>query len=64
MMGIAGIAAGGSHAASQQAMQSLAQPKHNHRHALSISDVDAQSSSVAASPNPTGRTGGKVDIIA
>jgi hypothetical protein len=52
------------HAASQPAAQSLSHQKHGGRHSQSLTDVDATSSSVAAAPSKTGKTGSKVDITA
>jgi hypothetical protein len=55
-------------ASSANAQSAVAQlsPSASHRkhgvHAPSLSDVDAQSSSVATASNTTGRAGGKVDF--
>jgi len=57
-------AAAGAYAASQQPVQSIGQHKHGKHHAASVSDVDAQSSSIASAPSATGKIGGKVDIAA
>jgi hypothetical protein len=65
-MAISGVAgaATGAYASSQAPVQSTGQHKHGHRHAASISDVDAQSSSVANTTNMTGLLGGKVNVTA
>lgn len=65
VMAISGVsAAAGAYAASQQPVQSIDQHKHGKHHAVSISDVDGQSSSVASAPGSTGKIGSKVDITA
>jgi len=38
--------------------------QHRHGQFRSLSDIDAQSSSVASAPSSTGKTGSKVDITA
>ncbi|MFZ0424530.1 MAG: hypothetical protein WAL80_16765 [Xanthobacteraceae bacterium] len=53
-------AAGAAHA---QAAQHSGQHR-NRTHAPSVSDIDAQSSSVAASTKSTGRVGSRVDVRA
>jgi hypothetical protein len=60
-MAVSGVSTAGAYAATQQPLQSTGQHKHG-RHAASISDVDAQSSSVATAPTATGKIGSKVDI--
>jgi hypothetical protein len=51
-----------SQASSAQLSQAAGQHRHGaHHHAKSISDVDAQSSSVA-SPSSTGKIGGTLDV--
>jgi hypothetical protein len=57
-MAISGISASPQ---TQQAASSSALHRHSRSQAPSISDVDGQSSSVAAAP-PTGRVGKAVDI--
>jgi len=55
-----------AHASSQASGAQPSQAATHHRHgghsAKSISDVDAQSSSVAAAPSATGRIGSKLDV--
>ena len=63
-MAVSGVSAAGAYAASQQPVQSLAQHKHGHRQAFSISDVDAQSSSIASGASSTSKIGSKVDFSA
>jgi hypothetical protein len=58
--GISTAAAVGAY--SPQPVSPSAHQKHNHFH--SLSDVDAQGSSVASSPSTSGKTGSKVDISA
>jgi hypothetical protein len=60
-MAVSGVSPVSAYAVSQQ-VQSLSPHKHGSRHASSLSDVDAQSSSVATSASSTKRVGGKVDI--
>ncbi len=59
-MNVPGISAAGSAAPSQ--VQGPAQHKHGKHHSQSISDVDAQSSSVANSAGGNGKVGSRVDI--
>jgi len=62
-MAVSGVSAAGAYAASQ--VQSLSQHKHGSRqHASALSDVDAQSSSVATGASSTKKLGGKLDISA
>lgn len=63
-MATSGIASVGASLASQQPLQALGQHKHGKHHAKSISDVDAQSSSIASSASSTGKVGSKIDISA
>jgi hypothetical protein len=49
---------------SAQASQSSSPQRRHGAHAPSMSDVDAQSSSLASSNRSTGRVGSKVDITA
>jgi len=60
-MAVSGISTAAAYAATQQPLQSVGPHKHG-RHAPSISDVDAQSSSIATAPSATGKVGSKVDI--
>jgi hypothetical protein len=62
-MATSGIAALGASAAGQQAMQTIGPHKHGKHHAASISDVDGQSSSVAAASS-SGKPGSQIDISA
>ena len=50
--------------ASQQASPSSGHHRHNNKHPSSISDVDAQSSSLAATASTTRKVGGTIDITA
>jgi hypothetical protein len=50
-------------ATSAAVAQTAAQHRHG-RHQKSISDVDALTSSAAAAPPATGKSGGKVDVTA
>ena len=61
-MAIPAIASAPSHAAYQQAAQSSSQHVHNGRRMQSITDIDAQGSSVASAPSATGKIGSKVDV--
>jgi hypothetical protein len=63
-MAISGIATGAAtaYAPSQGPAPSAGQHKHGKHHASSISDVDAQSSSIATAASATGKIGSKVDI--
>ena len=62
VMAISGIPAAGP--PSQQAAQLSGQHKHGGHHARSLSDIDAQGSSVASAPSATGKVGSKVNITA
>jgi hypothetical protein len=62
-MAVSGVSAAGAYAASQP-VQSLGQHKHDRHQSLSLSDVDAQSSSVATGATSTSKTGSKVDLSA
>jgi hypothetical protein len=64
VMAISGISAGSSHASAQQAVQSLGQHKHGGHHLHSLSDIDAQGSSVMSAASSTGKVGSKVDVTA
>ncbi|HML07125.1 MAG TPA: hypothetical protein VK430_03225 [Xanthobacteraceae bacterium] len=57
-------AAGAGHMSSLHATQASGHHRHGGRHAQSISDVDAQGSSVASPPSPTGKIGSKIDVTA
>ena len=63
-MSMSAISSAGFHASSQQGVQSLSQHKHGGRHGSSLSNVDAQSSSVVSAPSKTGKVGSKIDISA
>jgi hypothetical protein len=60
-MNVRGISAAGSAAPSPQ-VQGPAQHKHGKHHSQSISDVDAQSSSVANAAGGNNKVGSRVDI--
>ncbi|HUZ32315.1 MAG TPA: hypothetical protein VMV19_09480 [Xanthobacteraceae bacterium] len=57
-MAISGVSTAAAYAASQP----IGQHKHGKHHAGSISDVDAQSSSIASAGSSSGQLGGKVNI--
>lgn len=62
-MAISGISLNTGAAASAQQAPSINSPhKHGHHRASSMADVDAQGSSIATAPSPTGKVGSKVDI--
>jgi hypothetical protein len=62
-MAVSGLAtAANFQAASQQLSPSSNHKHHGGVHGASISDVDAQSSSLASSTPSTGRPGGRLDI--
>ena len=63
-MAISGVTPGGIYATSQQPLQSVSQHKHGGHHSTSLSDIDAQGSSVASSPSSTGKIGSKLNITA
>jgi hypothetical protein len=63
-MASSGISSAGFHAASQQAVQSLAPHKHSAHRAHSNSDIDAAGSSLASPASKTGKLGSKVNITA
>jgi len=48
--------------AAQTPAQGAIHQRHGGHHGKSISDVDAQTSSIAAAPSAAGKTGGKLDI--
>ena len=62
-MAISGISVASLLSSAPPTLQPSDQRKHGH-HALSLSDIDAQGSSVAPSPSATGKTGSKVDVTA
>jgi hypothetical protein len=63
-MAISAISSNAGYAANPQPVSSISQHKHGKHHAQSISDVDGQSSSIAAPASSTGKIGSKVDISA
>ncbi len=63
-MAVSGITPGSIYAASSQPLQSISQHKQNTHHSISMSDIDAQGSSVASAPSPTGKVGSKVNLTA
>jgi len=63
-MAISGISAASSPPPSQPPVQTLGRHKHGGHHAQSLSDVDAQGSSVASAPSSTGKVGSKVNMSA
>ena len=60
-MAISGMSSLGSHASSQQAVQSLSHHKYRGH---SLTNVDAASSSVASAPSKTGKIDSNIDISA
>ena len=60
-MAISGVSSAAAYAASQP-IQQTGQHKHGKHHAGSISDVDAQSSSIASAGGSSGQIGSKIDI--
>jgi hypothetical protein len=62
-MAIAAMSAG-IQTTSQQSMQTVGQHKHGGHHAASLSDVDAQGSSVATPASSSGKIGSKIDVRA
>jgi len=61
-MAISGLSGAGAYTPSQSPLQSSGPHKHGRHHSQSISDVDAQSSSVATPASSTGKIGSKIDI--
>ncbi len=60
-MAISGVSNAAAYTASQP-IQQTGQHKHGKHHAGSISDVDAQSSSIASAGSSSGQLGSKVNI--
>jgi len=63
-MAISGVSPGGVYATSQQPLPSASHYKHSGQHSTSISDIDAQGSSVASPPSSTGKIGSKLNVTA
>jgi hypothetical protein len=64
-MSVAGISfAAGAHAASHQAAPATGARPQNGRQLPSMTDIDAQGSSVTSAPTSTGKVGSKIDIVA
>jgi len=63
-MAISAVTPGGIYATSQQPLTSLSQHKHSANRLTSLSDIDAQGSSVATTPSSTGKVGSKINITA
>jgi hypothetical protein len=61
-MAISGVSVAASAAASAQQTAQTSPHKHGHHRATSMTDVDAQGSSIATAPSPTGKIGSKIDI--
>jgi len=62
-MAVFGISAAvGAHLASHQAAATDGARPHNGRRLPSITDIDAQGSSVASAPSSTGKIANKLDI--
>jgi len=60
-MAITGVSSAAAYAASQP-IQQIGQHKHGKHQGGSISDLDAQSSSIASAGGSNGQPGSKVDI--
>ncbi len=63
-MASAAMSAAGVQTMSQQSMQTVGQHKHGGHRTASLSDVDAQGSSVATPASSTGKIGSKIDVRA
>jgi hypothetical protein len=64
-MSVAGISgAAGAHTANHQTAHAPSVRPNNGRQTPSMTDIDAQGSSVASAPSSTGKIGSKVDIVA
>ena len=63
-MAISGVTPGGIYATSQPPLQSVGQHKHGAQHYTSMSDIDAQGSSVASPPSASGKVGSKINMTA
>ena len=50
-------------ATAQRPLQSVGHHKHGH-HSHSLSDIDAQGSSIASAPSSSGKIGSKVNVTA
>jgi hypothetical protein len=62
-MNVSSLAAYSQQPSAQQLSESTGHRRqHGHGHQASISDVDAQSSSLASTPSTTGRVGSKLDV--
>ncbi len=61
-MAISGITPGSIYATTSQPLQSISQHKQNTHHSSSMSDIDAQGSSVASAPSSSGKVGSKVNL--
>jgi hypothetical protein len=64
-MAVSGISlAASSHVAGQQAASTSGRHRQSGRQTPSLTDIDAQGSSVASAPSATGKIGSKVNITA
>jgi hypothetical protein len=65
-MAVSGISAAsaGVSAPSQPTLSSIGHHKHGGHHSHSLTDIDAQGSSVASTPSSTGKIGSKLDLTA
>jgi hypothetical protein len=61
-MAISGITPGSIYATNSQPLQSMSQHKQNAHPSSSLSDIDAQGSSIASAPSSTGKVGSKVNF--
>jgi hypothetical protein len=61
-MAVSGLTPGSIYATNSQPLQSISQHKQNTHHSISLSDIDAQGSSVASAPSSTGKVGSKVNL--
>jgi len=63
-MAISGVTPGSINATGQPPLTSISQHKHGRHNSTSLSDIDAQGSSVATTPSSTGKVGSKINITA
>jgi hypothetical protein len=65
-MAVSGISAAsaGASAPSQPPLSSISHHKHGGHHSHSLTDIDAQGSSIASPPSFTGKIGSKLDVTA
>lgn len=61
-MAISATSAAGIYTMGQQPTQSVSQHKHGGHRSHSLSDIDAQGSSLATAPSTTGKIGSKLNV--